>query len=104
LHQPSLIRLFYASLAQRTRASAILLAGSSPAEKVGEGLGGQAVRRDCRGCLWLNGIRLRERCLRRKEILMTLSRTLWIGGALAIVAAVIVVIAVFEAGGGTGGY
>jgi hypothetical protein len=37
------------------------------------------------------------------EVLMTLSRTLWIGGALAIVAAVIVVIAVF-AGGGTGGY
>ena len=37
-------------------------------------------------------------------VLMTLSRTLWIGGALAIVAAVIVVIAVFAGGGGTGGY
>jgi hypothetical protein len=39
-----------------------------------------------------------------REVLMTLSRTLWIGGALAIVAAVIVVIAVFAGGGGTGGY
>ena len=38
-----------------------------------------------------------------REVLVTLSRTLWIGGALAVVAAVIVVIAVF-AGGGTGGY
>ena len=36
--------------------------------------------------------------------LVTLSRTLWIGGALAVVAAVIVVIAVFAGGGGTGGY
>jgi hypothetical protein len=40
----------------------------------------------------------------KREVLMTLSRTLWIGGALAIVAAVIVVIAVFAGGGGTGGY
>jgi hypothetical protein len=39
-----------------------------------------------------------------REVLMTLSRTLWIGGALAIVAAVIVVIAVFGGGGGTAGY
>jgi len=35
---------------------------------------------------------------------MTLSRTPWIGAALAIVAAVIVVIAAFADGGGTGGY
>ena len=34
---------------------------------------------------------------------MTLSRTVWIGAALAIVAAVVVVIAVFAGGGGTTG-
>jgi hypothetical protein len=39
-----------------------------------------------------------------REVLMTLSRTVWIGAALAIVAAVVVVIAVFAGGGGTGGY
>ena len=33
---------------------------------------------------------------------MTLSRTVWIGAALAIVAAVVVVAAVFAGGGGTG--
>jgi hypothetical protein len=39
-----------------------------------------------------------------REVLMTLSRTVWIGAALAIVAAVVVVIAMFAGGGGTGGY
>jgi hypothetical protein len=52
------------------------------------------------------GSRRREGTLDQgeKEVLMTLSRTVWIGAALAIVAAVVVVIAVFAGGGGTGGY
>ena len=40
----------------------------------------------------------------KREVQMTLSRTVWIGAALAIVAAVVVVIAVFAGGGGTAGY
>lgn len=51
-----------------------------------------------------NAVEWSERWTKRKGVQMPLSRrTLWIGGALAVLAAVIIVVALYSGGGG-GGY